>query len=184
MESRTREAQNAPGPGAKRSGPGGCGEECSTRSPGAIGLGAAAVGRSSGEEDGPRHGGDTWRCFVRYRTGNLKPGADLVIGRLATFMNANPQTKVLIEGHTDSRGSDEYNDALSERRARAVANALTGRGVSEASLRTQGRGKAYPVASNDTTRRPSAESSRGNHLQRCGRPVCPRAQRRAAVCCL
>ncbi|HEY4340693.1 MAG TPA: OmpA family protein [Steroidobacteraceae bacterium] len=80
----------------------------------------------------------------------LKPGANLVIGRLAAFLNANPQTKILIEGHTDSRGTDEYNDALSERRARAVADALSERGVAQDSVRTRGRGKAFPVASNDT----------------------------------
>jgi outer membrane protein OmpA-like peptidoglycan-associated protein len=89
---------------------------------------------------------------VLFDTGqsSLKPGADLVIGRLAAFLNANPQTKIMIEGHTDSRGSDEYNDALSERRARSVASALSVRGVGQDSLRTMGRGKAFPVASNDT----------------------------------
>lgn len=89
---------------------------------------------------------------VLFDTGQatLKPGADLVIGRLAAFLIANPQTKIMIEGHTDSRGSDEYNEALSERRAQSVANALTLHGVSADSYRTMGRGKAYPVASNDT----------------------------------
>src|SRR5665213_2235652 len=89
---------------------------------------------------------------VLFDTGqsSLKPGADLVMGRLAAFLNANPQTKIMIEGHTDRRGSDEYNDALSERRARAVSDALSVRGVAQDSLRTMGRGKAYPVASNDT----------------------------------
>jgi outer membrane protein OmpA-like peptidoglycan-associated protein len=89
---------------------------------------------------------------VLFDTGqaNLKPGADLVLGRLATFRAANPQTKVMIEGHTDSRGSDDYNVGLSQRRAEAVANALTARGISSDSVRTKGRGKAYPVASNDT----------------------------------
>jgi outer membrane protein OmpA-like peptidoglycan-associated protein len=89
---------------------------------------------------------------VLFDTGQatLKPGADLVIGRLAAFLNANPETKIMIEGHTDSRGSDEYNEALSERRAQSVANALSVHGVSQDSFRTMGRGKAYPVASNDT----------------------------------
>jgi OmpA-OmpF porin, OOP family len=74
---------------------------------------------------------------VLFDTGaaTLKPGADLVLARLATFLNANPQTKIIIEGHTDSRGSDEYNAALSERRARAVATALTECGVSPDSFR-------------------------------------------------
>jgi outer membrane protein OmpA-like peptidoglycan-associated protein len=89
---------------------------------------------------------------VLFDTGQatLKPGADLVLGRLAAFLNSNPQTKILIEGHTDSRGSDDYNEALSERRAQAVADALMAKGVPQESLRTRGRGKAYPVATNDT----------------------------------
>jgi outer membrane protein OmpA-like peptidoglycan-associated protein len=80
----------------------------------------------------------------------LKPGADLAITRLATVLKNNPQTKIIIEGHTDSRGSDEYNEALSERRADAVATALTARGISPDQFRTRGRGRAYPVASNAT----------------------------------
>ena len=48
---------------------------------------------------------------VLFDTGasTLKPGADSVMNRVAEFMNKNTDTKVLIEGHTDSRGSDEYN---------------------------------------------------------------------------
>ncbi|MBV8145246.1 MAG: OmpA family protein [Gammaproteobacteria bacterium] len=89
---------------------------------------------------------------VLFDTGSaaLKPGADLSLDRLATYLRSHPQTRILVEGNTDSRGSDEYNDALSERRAQSVANALTTRGVSADAIRTIGRGKAYPVASNDT----------------------------------
>jgi outer membrane protein OmpA-like peptidoglycan-associated protein len=89
---------------------------------------------------------------VLFDTGQatLKPGADLAVNRLATFLSSNPQTKVLIEGHTDSRGSDDYNIGLSERRARVVSTALESRGISDAQIQTLGRGKAYPVASNDT----------------------------------
>lgn len=89
---------------------------------------------------------------VLFDTGQavLKPGADLTIDRLATFMKENPQSRVIIEGHTDSVGSDEYNDALSERRADAVASALLRRGVPADSVRAIGRGKAFPVASNAT----------------------------------
>jgi outer membrane protein OmpA-like peptidoglycan-associated protein len=80
----------------------------------------------------------------------LKPGANLALNRLASFLSANPQTKILIEGHTDSRGSDEYNELLSERRARAVAAELMSRGIPADQLQTLGRGKGYPVASNET----------------------------------
>jgi outer membrane protein OmpA-like peptidoglycan-associated protein len=89
---------------------------------------------------------------VLFDTGQatLKPGANLAMNRLATYLSANPHTKVLIEGHTDSRGSDAYNEALSERRARAVATELESRGVPADQVQTQGRGKGYQVASNDT----------------------------------
>jgi outer membrane protein OmpA-like peptidoglycan-associated protein len=89
---------------------------------------------------------------VLFDTGQatLKPGADLAISRLGTYLSSNPHTKVLIEGHTDSRGSDEYNEVLSDRRARAVAVALESRGIPADQVQTVGRGKGYPVASNDT----------------------------------
>ena len=89
---------------------------------------------------------------VLFDTGQatLKPGANLALNRLAIFLSANPQTKIIVEGHTDSRGSDEYNEVLSERRARAVATELKSRGISTDQLQTLGRGKGYPVASNDT----------------------------------
>ena len=89
---------------------------------------------------------------VLFDTGQatLKPGANLALNRLAIFLSANPQTKIIVEGHTDSRGSDEYNEVLSERRARAVATELMSRGISTDQVQTLGRGKGYPVASNDT----------------------------------
>jgi len=89
---------------------------------------------------------------VLFDTGqaSLKPGASLSLDRLATYLKANPQTRVIIEGHTDSRGSDDYNQALSQRRAEAVATELESRGVPEDQYRARGLGKAYPVASNDS----------------------------------
>jgi outer membrane protein OmpA-like peptidoglycan-associated protein len=89
---------------------------------------------------------------VLFDTGQatLKPGANLALNRLATFLSSNPQTKVLVEGHTDSRGGDDYNIGLSERRAHAVATELESRGIPADQVQTLGRGKAYPVASNDT----------------------------------
>jgi outer membrane protein OmpA-like peptidoglycan-associated protein len=89
---------------------------------------------------------------VLFDTGQatLKPGARESINRLATYLSQNPQTKVLIEGHTDSVGSDDYNIGLSERRARAVATELESRGISDSQIQTLGRGKDMPVASNST----------------------------------
>jgi outer membrane protein OmpA-like peptidoglycan-associated protein len=90
---------------------------------------------------------------VLFDTGqaSLKPGADLELDRLASYLTAHPQTQIVVEGHTDSVGSDEYNEALSQRRADAVAHALIARGVSADDVRAIGRGKGYPVATNDTS---------------------------------
>lgn len=79
----------------------------------------------------------------------LKPGAYTTIDRLATVLNEDRERKVLIEGHTDSVGSDEYNQGLSERRAAAVQAALFERGVAASQISTIGKGETTPVASND-----------------------------------
>lgn len=80
----------------------------------------------------------------------LKPGAEMTLDRLAAFLEDHPDRELLIEGHTDSRGSDLYNQDLSERRANAVRMALLDRGISPARLQTTGLGESFPVATNDT----------------------------------
>jgi outer membrane protein OmpA-like peptidoglycan-associated protein len=80
----------------------------------------------------------------------LKPGAYATIDRLATVLKEDPARKVLIEGNTDSVGSDEYNQALSERRAASVQAALFERGVEASQISTVGKGETAPVASNDS----------------------------------
>ncbi|MEO7774449.1 MAG: OmpA family protein [Steroidobacteraceae bacterium] len=89
---------------------------------------------------------------VLFDTGKseLKAGALNTVERLAGFLNQYPNLRVLIEGHTDSRGSAEYNLGLSERRAASVRLALASRGIDGARIQARGLGKDYPVASNDT----------------------------------
>jgi outer membrane protein OmpA-like peptidoglycan-associated protein len=89
---------------------------------------------------------------VLFDTGKaeLKPGAMNTVERLAGFLNEHPDLKVLIEGHTDSRGSADYNLGLSERRADSVRAALASRGIQGDRIQARGLGKDYPVASNDT----------------------------------
>jgi outer membrane protein OmpA-like peptidoglycan-associated protein len=89
---------------------------------------------------------------VLFDTGaaTLKPGADLALGRVADFMSKNADTKVIIEGHTDSRGSDAYNEELSRRRAQSVREALSSRGITGDRVEAIGRGEGFPVASNET----------------------------------
>jgi outer membrane protein OmpA-like peptidoglycan-associated protein len=88
---------------------------------------------------------------VLFDTGKatLKPGAYTTIDRLATVLKEDDTRKVLIEGHTDSVGSDEYNQSLSERRAASVQAALFERGVAASQISTVGKGESTPVASND-----------------------------------
>ncbi len=87
---------------------------------------------------------------VLFDTGqaSLKPGAARTTAALVTFLNENPERNVLIEGYTDSVGSDESNLSLSQRRADAVRAALVGQGIAGSRIRTQGYGEAYPVADN------------------------------------
>lgn len=89
---------------------------------------------------------------VLFDTGQatLKPGAQSVLDRVAGFMAKNDGTKVIIEGHTDSRGSDSYNEELSQRRAQAVSDALAAHGIDRGRVEAVGRGEALPVASNDS----------------------------------
>ena len=70
------------------------------------------------------------------------------LDKLARFLTQFPDRKMLIEGYTDSVGSDAYNLSLSERRAQAVRSALMQRGVDGARISARGYGKAHPVADN------------------------------------
>lgn len=89
---------------------------------------------------------------VLFDTGQatLKAGGLSAVDRLVAFLNDYPQRSVLVEGFTDSVGSDETNQRLSERRAGAVQQALLERGIAIDRIRTIGYGEAYPVATNDT----------------------------------
>jgi outer membrane protein OmpA-like peptidoglycan-associated protein len=80
----------------------------------------------------------------------LKPGGLRNMDKVVGFLKQYPTRKVLIEGFTDSSGSDSTNQQLSDRRADAVRSALVDSGVSGERIRTQGLGEAYPVASNDS----------------------------------
>lgn len=88
---------------------------------------------------------------VLFDTGKatLKPGAYATIDRLANALKEDPNRKVVIEGHTDSMGSDEFNQGLSENRAHSVQAALMERGVAGDQISAVGKGEGFPVASND-----------------------------------
>ncbi len=80
-------------------------------------------------------------------TSEAKSILDSAVGAI----NASSSSLIDVEGHTDSRGSDSHNQALSERRAQSVADYLASQGVSASSLNPIGMGEGSPVASNDTS---------------------------------
>ena len=80
----------------------------------------------------------------------LASGGMRNVQKLADFLKQYPQHKVLVEGYTDSTGSNSLNQELSERRANAVRTALIDMGISSDRVTTRGYGEAFPVASNDT----------------------------------
>jgi outer membrane protein OmpA-like peptidoglycan-associated protein len=73
-----------------------------------------------------------------------------VLNSVALVLQEFDQTLIVVAGHTDSRGSDDYNQALSERRADSVARYLLSRDIVEARIETVGFGEKVPLASNET----------------------------------
>lgn len=72
------------------------------------------------------------------------------LDKLTNVLKKYPDTNIEVLGHTDSKGADDYNQALSERRAEAVAAYLRSSGITGSRLSTRGMGETDPVASNDT----------------------------------
>jgi len=81
----------------------------------------------------------------------IRPDAAVILDEAASILNDNPGRSVRVEGHTDSVGTDEYNQDLSERRANSVRDYLVGKGVDASRLTTAGSGESNPIASNDTS---------------------------------
>ncbi len=80
----------------------------------------------------------------------VKSAARTNIENLAVSLKNNPETTILVVGHTDASGSDEYNRRLSERRAKAVKDYALGQGISSSRLSVEGRGESEPIADNTT----------------------------------
>jgi len=79
---------------------------------------------------------------------SVAPGARPKLSQLGGVLNRYPRSTVQVVGHTDSTGSEEYNLALSQRRATSIANELIAAGVSPSRISTRGFGESMPVASN------------------------------------
>lgn len=98
---------------------------------------------------------DTGDSFVRpilfdFDKWDIKPESFAIIDEIVDQMMSRPRLRLEIQGHTDNIGTIEYNQRLSERRAKAVFDALVERGVDPKRLRWRGFGMSQPVAPNDT----------------------------------
>jgi outer membrane protein OmpA-like peptidoglycan-associated protein len=89
---------------------------------------------------------------VLFTTGraDLKPGATGNLNKLVAFLDKYPDRSVAIQGYTDSVGSEDYNQGLSERRANSVKSYLAGQGIGSTRLSASGKGRSDPVADNDS----------------------------------
>jgi OOP family OmpA-OmpF porin len=81
---------------------------------------------------------------------DIKPEAHGLLDEVVAILKKNPELKGVIEGHTDSIGSEEYNQGLSEKRAQAVDKYIEEHGIDTDRYTVKGYGESKPVASNDT----------------------------------
>ena len=85
-----------------------------------------------------------------YNSANVQPQFRATLDKVASVLADYNQTYVDVYGHTDSSGSDAYNQDLSERRATSVADYLSSHGVQPARIATRGFGETQPIESNET----------------------------------
>ena len=85
-----------------------------------------------------------------YGKSDLKPDSRKSLDKFATILDKYPDTNIEIQGHTDSKGSAEYNQGLSEKRAQSANSYLTGKNISSSRITTRGMGENYPKVDNET----------------------------------
>ena len=88
--------------------------------------------------------------YFNFDKSNIRPGDGKILDASATYLKANPNQLVLIEGHCDERGTIEYNLALGERRAKAAMNYLVAKGIDAGRFTLISYGKERPVCSEKT----------------------------------
>lgn len=92
-------------------------------------------------------------AYFEYNQSTLKPGAYPELKRISDILVKYGQTMLEVSGHTDTRGSEEYNQKLSEQRAQAVTNELINNGISPQRIRTVGYGESRPISSDHALNR-------------------------------
>ena len=85
-----------------------------------------------------------------FNKATIRPDAKVILDEAATILKRNPDARVNVDGYTDSIGTKEYNQKLSERRATSVVDYLGAQGVDRSRLTPRGFGESNPVDSNKT----------------------------------
>jgi OOP family OmpA-OmpF porin len=85
-----------------------------------------------------------------FNSSAIRPDSGPVLDQGASLLKQHPDVTVVVEGYTDSIGTEQYNQALSIRRAESVYRYLVNRGVDPERLRVEGFGESHPIATNDT----------------------------------
>ena len=90
---------------------------------------------------------------VTFSTGqsSILEDAEVLLLEVVAILNAYPETKFALEGHTDSKFTESFNQKLSEKRASSVFNFLAENGIDASRLSTVGFGETSPIAPNDTS---------------------------------
>lgn len=134
----------AGGAGSGTAGRKGIGESDLGGAAGRPGSGGAAIGASE------RMAFENEDIYFAYDSSALTPQAQDILRKKAAFMKANSNVKVTIEGHTDERGTNEYNLALGEARARAAKAFMVDLGIPAARVATISYGEERPAAKGHT----------------------------------
>ncbi len=100
---------------------------------------------------------------VNFRSGKaaLLPSSYSVLNEVVASLKEWPKAKIEVQGYTDSRGSSQANQLLSERRAEAVARYIAGKGIAPSRVRAVGLGESRPVADNSSAVVPGARRQPG-----------------------
>jgi outer membrane protein OmpA-like peptidoglycan-associated protein len=116
-------------------------------------LGAYDDGiRSKGIKDEMSSKGfvDLYGIYFDFASAEIRDESKPVIAEIVSYLNENPDVKIVVEGHTDNVGSESSNQKLSENRATSVINLLTESGIKKDRLSIKGLGSTQPVSGNDT----------------------------------
>jgi OOP family OmpA-OmpF porin len=107
--------------------------------------------------------------LFEFNKADLLPGGQQKLDELAKSAQGTNVEKVVLTGHADRIGSEEYNQELSEKRAKAVADYLAQKGVDSSRLQVEGKGESQPVTGNECAKM-GAESNKNQKLIACLQP--------------